>query len=321
MTASLDSQHLRGNLEDLPSNGCRWGSERVQWGVPIGKHEALAHRISDMAATVFAMESIVKLTSYLANDKKLDLRLESAACKEWNTWQGCQIIDDTMQIRGGRGYETELSLKARGEESMPVERLMRDSRINKIFEGSSEIMHLLMAREAVDKHLQVAGVMVERNSTFGAKLKALPGIAFFYGWWYPSRWLKTLFTPRYWGYGRFSGHLRFIHRAAARCARQSFHGMVFFRDKMERKQMYLFRLVDVVNELFAMSASIARAIALEKRGAPEAAAALEAPITSARSQLRGEPRQELWKNDDDAKVAFSRMVLKGDLQDEEITTA
>ena len=141
----------------------RWGSERVQWGVPIGKHESLAHKIADIASTVFAMESIVKLTSYLANDKKLDLRLESAACKEWNTAQGYQIIDDTVQIRGGRGYETERSMRARGEEPMPAERLMRDCRINKIFEGSSEIMHLLMAREAVDKHLQVAGAMVDRR--------------------------------------------------------------------------------------------------------------------------------------------------------------
>ena len=63
----------------------KWGAERVQWGLPIGKHESLAHKIAFIASTTFAMESIVKLTSYLSNDKKLDLRLESAACKEWNT--------------------------------------------------------------------------------------------------------------------------------------------------------------------------------------------------------------------------------------------
>ena len=160
-----------------------WSSKRVQWGLPIGKHESLGHKIAFIASTTFAMESMVKLTSFLANDKKLDLRLESAACKEWNTCKSWEIIDETMQIRGGRGYETERSLISRGEEPAPVERLMRDSRINKIFEGSSEIMHLLMAREAVDKHLQVAGVMVDPKSTVAAKIAGLPKIGLFYAWW------------------------------------------------------------------------------------------------------------------------------------------
>ena len=291
-----------------------WASTRTQWGVVIGKHESLAHKISDIASTTFAMESIVKLTSFLSNDKKLDLRLESAACKEWNTWQAWEIIDDTMQIRGGRGYETEKSLIARGETPWPVERVMRDSRINKIFEGSSEIMHLLMAREAVDKHLSVAGAIVDPKSTVGDKLKALPGIAVFYAWWYPTRWLKTLLTPMYLSHGRWAKHLRFIHRSAAKLARESFHGMMLFREGLERRQVFLFRLVDVVNELFAMTASIARAIALEKRGAPEAAQAAEladAFCWNSRRVVKERFRQ-VWSNDDTLKVAVSRKVLTGD---------
>jgi alkylation response protein AidB-like acyl-CoA dehydrogenase len=291
-----------------------WASTRVQWGQPVGRHESLAHMISDMTATTFAMESIVKLTSYLADDKQLDLRLESAACKEWNTWQAWEIIDDTMQIRGGRGYETEKSLIARGEHATPVERVMRDSRINKIFEGSSEIMHLLMAREAVDKHLSVAGAIVDPKSTLGDKLKALPAIAMFYSWWYPTRWLKTLLTPMYLSYGRWGKHLRFIHRAAAKLARESFHGMMLFREKMERRQVFLFRLVDVVNELFAMTASIARAIALEKRGAPEAAQAAEladAFCWNARRVVKLRFHQ-LWHNEDSLKARISRKMLDGD---------
>jgi hypothetical protein len=219
-----------------------------------------------------------------------------------------------MQIRGGRGYETEKSLISRGEEPMPVERLMRDGRINKIFEGSSEIMHLLMAREAVDKHLQVAGAMIDKKATFGDKVKAMPSIMAFYSWWYPSRWIKGLFTPMYSSYGRFAKHLRFVHRAAAKCARESFHGMLINREKMERKQLFLFRLVDIVNELFAMSASIARAVALQKRGAPEAAAAIEAADMFCKKSRRMVKQRfnELWRNDDDAKVAFSRQILKGE---------
>lgn len=291
-----------------------WTSSREQWGVAIGKHEVIAHKISDIAATTFAMESIVKLTSYLANDKKLDLRLESAACKEWNSCHGWEIVDQTMQIRGGRGYETEASLRARGEKPIAVERSMRDMRINKIFEGSSEIMHLLMAREAVDKHFSVASAMIDPKSTTGDKIKALPKIGLFYAGWYPTRWLKTLFTPRYSQYGKWAKHLRFIHRSAAKLARESFHGMAIYRDKLGlKKQVFLFRLVDIVNELFAMSATIARAIALEKRGAPEAkqAAELAEAFCCKSRRLVKQRFGELWGNEDDEKVAMSRNVMNG----------
>src|SRR6202008_1196599 len=153
-----------------------WGQARVQWGVPVWKHEAISHRIADMAATAFAMDAVSKLAARLADRGGYDIRLEAGAAEEWNSVRGWEIIDQTLQIRGGRGYETEVSLAGRGETPIAVERILRDCRINLIFEGSSEVMHLFMAREAVDKNLQVAGAMSDPNNGFQENLGPLPNI-------------------------------------------------------------------------------------------------------------------------------------------------
>ncbi len=293
---------------------CRtWASERVQWGRPVGKHEAIAHLIADMAATTFAMESIVALATEMSDRGGYDIRLEAAACKEWNSDRTWEIVDDTMQIRGGRGYETATSLKARGEAPIPVEQMMRDYRINKIFEGSSEIMHLFMAREAVDKHLQVAGAMIDPEKSVAEKLSELPKISAFYASWYPTRWLGWGQWPRYQEFGELATHLRFVERNTRRLSRQIFHGMIAYQGKLQNKQAFLFRLVDVANELFAMAASVARAHAMEAAGHKDAANAAELADLFCRNARRKVVQlfHELWANDDVRKYKVALRVLDG----------
>jgi len=292
-----------------------WSAVRVQWGVPIWKHEAVAHRIAEMAATTFAMDSVAKLSSAMADRGGYDIRLEAAAAKEWNTVRAWEIADQTLQIRGGRGYETEASLAARGEAPIPVERVMRDCRINLIFEGSSEVMHLFMAREAVDKHLEVAGAMIDPKNGVGAKMKALPAILSFYAKWYPPLWLRGLGTfSAYSDWGPLAKHLRFIERSARRLARASFHGMAIYQAKMERKQGFLFRCVDIVMELFAMSATVSHARRLRDIGDPQAAKAEELADLFCRMSSRKVKRtfKALWSNEDGRLNSVAASVMKGE---------
>ncbi|MGI8749941.1 MAG: acyl-CoA dehydrogenase family protein, partial [Thermoleophilaceae bacterium] len=163
-----------------------FASERVQWGQPVGKHDAVAQKIAFIAGTAFGLEAMLDVCSRLAEDKKNDFRIEAAIAKLYASELGWQVTDELMQIRGGRGYETAESLAARGEKAVPVEQVMRDMRINRIFEGSTEIMHLLIAREAVDRHLDVAGDILDPDTEIKDKARSAVAAGAFYGKWLPQ---------------------------------------------------------------------------------------------------------------------------------------
>ena len=235
---------------------CRkWATERIQWGGPIGKHSAIAGKVAEMAGNVFAMEAITFLTSGLVDRKAGDLRIETAMCKMWSTEMTWKISDDAMQVRGGRGYETAQSLKGRGEEGIPVERFLRDCRINMIFEGSSEIMRLFIAREALDPHLKVGGAIFNTTLLMKERMKAVFTSGKFYAGWYPRQWFST-------GAGNIKGlhrdlqrHVDYGARTSKRLARGLFHAMARFGPKLDREQLLLSRFVGIATELFAISAS------------------------------------------------------------------
>jgi alkylation response protein AidB-like acyl-CoA dehydrogenase len=295
----------------------RWSGERVQWGAPIGRHDAVAQMLGTMAASVFAMEAISEFCSLAADRPGYDIRLEAAIAKLYNSEAGWQIIDDLVQIRGGRGYETADSLRARGEPPVPVERMMRDFRINLIFEGSSEIMHLFIAREAVDSHLRRAGALASPDAGMREKAAAALKAGGFYGAWYPARWIGWGRWPRYAEFGPLARHLRYVDRAARRLSRTLFHAMVRFGPKLEKRQAVLFRLVDIGAELFAMAAACARAQSLASapgtEGRPEASAAAVADLFCRQARRRVESLfDRVFHNEDVATYALAQRVMEGE---------
>jgi hypothetical protein len=287
-----------------------WAMERVQWGQPIGKHEAVAQKIARMVSNTFAMEAVALLSTALYEKGGYDIRLEAAIAKLWNTEAAWRGVDDALQIRGGRGYETADSLRARGEKAIPVERMMRDSRINLIFEGSSEIMRLFIAREAVDAHFSLAFPIVAPESSFSTRIKAAVKAAPFYLTWYPARWIPSF--KSYGDFGKLAGHMRFADRTTRRLGRSLFHAMVRFGPKLERKQMVLFRAVDIGAELFAMAASCARAQMLAtKLNQPEAIQLADAFCVEARGRI-AVLFASLYGPHDEQLYKLAMSVLKGE---------
>jgi alkylation response protein AidB-like acyl-CoA dehydrogenase len=287
-----------------------WVNERVQWGAPIGKHEAVAAKLGWMASHTMAMEAIVWLTSGLADRGDVDLRLEAAMAKLFNTEVAWQCVDHLVQIRGGRGFETAGSLKARGEKAYPVERIMRDMRINRIFEGTSEIQHLFIAREAVDPHMKRGYKILLPETPVGEKVSAAAKAGAFYATWYPSRYVGWSRFPKYGDFGRLQSHVGYLERQSRHLSRSIFHAMMRFQAKLERKQMVLFRIVDIGTDMFAMAATISYASMLAQKGQTNALELADLFCREARTRI-DQTFRTLFDNHDELAYKVVQNLMKG----------
>jgi alkylation response protein AidB-like acyl-CoA dehydrogenase len=291
-----------------------WATERVQWGRPIGKHDAVAQKLAFIAGSAFGLEAMLDVSARLADNKRNDIRIEAALCKVYGSELSWQVVDTLMQVRGGRGYETAASLKARGEKPVPVEQCMRDMRVNRIFEGSSEIMHLLIAREAVDTHLHAAGGLIMGDGDAKAKADAAMKAGIFYGKWLPQLAVGKGQNPRsYDEFGQLAGYLRYVERSSRKLARCTFYGMARWQAKLEQKQTFLGRIVDIGAELFAISSTVVYADTIGHEHPGRKAEAIElAQLFGAMAKRRADALfHELWANDDETRHAAAQKVLAG----------
>lgn len=241
---------------------CRWWTTtRQQWGQPIGRHQAIARKIATYAASLFAMKAMVYLTCAFADRGSADIRLEAAAAKYFGSETLCRMLDDYLQVRGGRGFERALSLHGRGERPVNVEMALRDMRVSRIFEGSSEVMHLIMAREALDTHFKLMmPILKPSHGQKDGRAAAVMKAAGFYAGWLPRLFIpgtRRLGTHKLNAANR--GHLASAARTSRLLARRLFATMARFGPKLESEQLILGHFVDIGVDLFAMGAALAYA--------------------------------------------------------------
>ena len=293
----------------------RWGNAREQWGLPVGQHEAGREKISFIASTTLAMEAVSWLTSHWADEKDKDIRLEAAMAKLFCSEMACKITDLTVSLRGGRGYEKASSLYARGEDPWPVERMYRDTRINTIIEGTSDIMRLFLAREAMDPHLKMAADILKKSTPAMQKLRSGVKLAGFYAGWYTNQWVNASLWKGFDDMGRLAGHYQYVDGAAHRLARTIFHYMGLYRDRLERKQVVLGHLMDIGTELFAMAATCSYACKLAQQRPGD-----DTPVHLADYFCREATRRiehhfhSLGDHDDRLMSAVAKGVLNGEYE-------
>jgi hypothetical protein len=291
-----------------------WAAERTQWGQPIGRHDPIAHKLAWLAGTAFGLEAMLDVSSRLADDKRNDIRIEAALAKLYTSELGWTAVDEMVQIRGGRGFETADSLARRGEKPVPAEQMLRDMRINRIFEGSTEIMHLLIAREAVDQHLKVAGDLVLGDAALTDKARAAARAGAFYATWFPTLVTGAGQDPRsFAAFGALARHLRYVERHSRKLARSTFYAMGRYQARLEQKGHLLGRIVDIGAELYAIACACVYADTLAREQPDRRQEAVElADLFCGQARRRADRLfSELWDNDDAAQYKAAQQVLAG----------
>lgn len=288
-----------------------WASKRVQWGQEVGKHQLLTDKLARMSSSIFAMEAMVEMCSNLVDRKNCDIRVESAVAKMWATESYWTIVDDTMQIKGGRGYETAQSLKARGDKPDPIERMFRDARINLIFEGSSEIMRLILAREALDPHLKVAGDVLNTRVPMVKRLKAAVKAGFHYAWWYPKQWLPVFRAGVPNLTSELSSYVRYVKRRSKKLARTLFHCMLRHGPGLDKQQLTLSRLTEIGSELYVITSAVLKADMMIKNNedAKKVLQVVDNVFINSKEKIETN-FGNIWFNNDKKNYKYGRKILE-----------
>ncbi|MEP6722438.1 MAG: acyl-CoA dehydrogenase family protein [Variovorax sp.] len=118
----------------------RYLHERQQFGKPLASNQALQFKLADMATELVAARQMVRLAASKLDAGHADASTYCAMAKRFATDTGFTVCNDALQLHGGYGYLSEF----------PLERLVRDTRVHQILEGTNEIMRVIVARKLLE---------------------------------------------------------------------------------------------------------------------------------------------------------------------------
>jgi len=245
-------------LDDMAA----FSANRVQFGKPIIEFEITQRKLARVASDVYASDAMLGELANLASSADTDWALEAACCKVFASEMLWRAADEMVQIAGGRGFV----------KPYPYERLLRDSRINRIFEGTNEILRLFIALNGIQGP---AEQLKEIGSALRRPLRNLGLISGFAA----SR-LKSAFgatsTLDAHLHERLAPHKQYLEKHVADLQSATERLVRHYREAIVERQQELERLADMAVELFATACTLSRTQTLiDERGVNRCARELD----------------------------------------------
>ncbi len=234
-----------GGIKGALRMASTYAREREQFGAPIASYELIQGKLAAMAADALTAESVAYFTTGLADRSDVDYALESAAAKVWNSDALDRAVDEVVQIAGGRGFV----------KGYPYERMYRDARITRIFEGTNEVLRLFVGlsgmQEPGERLREIGAALREPITQLGLLTDfAADRVRLALGRGEPA--LKREVHPRLRAHFDYLvEHTRDLRVASERVIRR-------FGSRVVERQFVVARIADMATELYVRAAVLSR---------------------------------------------------------------
>jgi len=230
-----------------------YAEQRVQFGHPLADFEITQRKLSRTASDIYASDAMLGVLASLVDRGDIDFSLEAACAKVFASEMVWRAADDMVQLAGGRGYV----------KPYPYERMLRDSRINRIFEGANEVLRLFIALNGVQAPAQA---LKEIGSALRRPLRNL-GLLGGYATSRVKLRLGQTSTLDFEVHDRLKRHKDYFEKHVAELGSATDRAIVRHREKIVDSQLVLERLANMAIDLFATACVIARTQSLlDERG-------------------------------------------------------
>ncbi|MFL5638175.1 MAG: acyl-CoA dehydrogenase family protein [Gemmatimonadaceae bacterium] len=221
-----------------------YAEQRIQFGHPLADFEITQRKLSRIASEIYASDSMLGILASLVDRGDIDFSLEAACAKVFASEMVWRAADDMVQLAGGRGYV----------KPYPYERFLRDSRINRIFEGANEVLRLFIALNGVQAPAQA---LKEVGSALRRPLRNL-GLLGGYATSRVRLRLGQTSTLDIDLHERLTKHKDYFEKHVAELGAATDRAILRHREKIVDSQLVLERLANMAIDLFATASVIAR---------------------------------------------------------------